>query len=117
MAEEINFYKQAIKQLLSTYEALETNNSKVILLFDDARQSYMVVRVGWLGQKRIHLCLVHIDICENMVVVQANNTEDMIASELVYLGIPREKIQLGFLPPQQQAFSESALSPAQWELV
>jgi len=44
--------------------------------------------------------LAHIDICQEMVVIQCNNTEDLIATELAEMGIPRENIALGFLPPE-----------------
>jgi hypothetical protein len=63
---------------------------------------YLVLRVGWNNQQRIHLCLVHIDIKDDMVVIQANNTEDMLDEELVALGVPHEKIHPGILPPNIQ---------------
>ncbi|NJL59529.1 MAG: XisI protein [Desulfobacteraceae bacterium] len=68
----------------------------------------MAFRVGWRKHKRIHLCLVHIDICNDMVVIQANNTEDMIDSELVDMGIPKDKICLGLLPPDVRQYVEQA---------
>ncbi len=40
-----------------------------------------------------------LDICDDTVVIQCNHTEDLIATELTELGIPREQIRLGFLPP------------------
>jgi hypothetical protein len=111
----LDFYKKCIKQLLSEYEPLETEWSRVELLFDDERMRYMAVRVGWFKQKRIHLCLVHIDIYDDTIIVQCNNTEDMVVTELVEMGIPRAKIQLGFLPPEVQALSEQAASQEQLE--
>ena len=106
MEKEIDFYRQCIKKLLVGYEPLKTQQSKVELLFDDERMRYMAVRVGWFRQKRLHLCLVHIDICDDAIIIQCNNTEDMIATELVKMGLPGEKIRLGFLPPESQAFSD-----------
>ncbi len=99
MENAIDFYKTCIKRLLSSYQPLKTAWSEVELLFDDERQRYMVVRVGWQQHQRIHFCLVHIDICDDMVVIQANNTEDELDKELVELGISQEKICLGLLPP------------------
>jgi hypothetical protein len=46
---------------------------------------YIVLRVGWDNQRRIHMCLVHIDIQDEMIVIQANNTEDEIDEGLVAL--------------------------------
>ena len=117
MEKDVAFYKQCIKQLLSRYEALTTDQSQVELLFDDDQMRYMAIRLGWFKQRRLHLCLVHVDICDNKVVIQANNTEDMVATELVELGIPPEKIQLGFLPPGLQAFSALSVPNEQLELM
>ena len=105
MEKEIALYKQCVKQVLSKYEALKTDQPDVELLFDDKHLRYMAVRLGWQGQRRIHFCLVHIDICDDQVIIQANNTEDMIASLLVAQGVPANKIQLRFLPPGLQKFS------------
>jgi hypothetical protein len=43
---------------------------------------------------------IKIDICDEMIVIQCNNTEDLIATELEEMGIPQHKICLGFLPPE-----------------
>ncbi|MCP4111369.1 MAG: XisI protein [Desulfobacteraceae bacterium] len=105
MEENIVLYQTYIKRLLSAYQPLKTERSEVELIFDDEHKHYMAYRVGWFGQKRIHFCLVHIDICDDMVVIQANNTEDMIDDELVGMGISREKICLGLLPPEVREYA------------
>lgn len=98
-------YKAGIKKVLSAYQELKTDSTDVELLFDDERLRYMAVRVGWHKQKRIHLCLIHIDVREGSVIIQANNTEDEIDAELVEADIPREKICFGWLPPEAQALT------------
>lgn len=115
MEKTIDFYKQCIKNLLSEYESLETEHSKVALLFDDERMSYMAVRLGWFGQKRIHLCLVHIDLEDDIIIFQCNNTEDMLATELIKMGVPKEKIRLGFLPAEVQMFLELPIPQGEFE--
>lgn len=105
MGKTIEHYKKCVKQLLATYESLHTERSQVDLIFDDERMHYMAVRVGWANRKRLHLCLVHIDICDEMLIIQCNNTEDSIASELEAMGIPSHKICLGFLPPEVRALA------------
>ena len=67
----------------------------------------MVMRVGWFERyKRIHRCLIHIEISDNIIVIQANNTEDPIVSDLIALGIPKDKICLGFIPSDFRAYAE-----------
>ena len=94
------FYQQCIKEILSEYERLSTEWSEVELLFDDERKRYMVLRVGWFKHKRVHRCLIHIDICDDKVMIQANNTEYLIDNELIDRGISKEKIIFAFLPPE-----------------
>uniref|UniRef100_UPI004056E5B7 element excision factor XisI family protein n=1 Tax=Candidatus Electrothrix sp. TaxID=2170559 RepID=UPI004056E5B7 len=99
MENDIKLYQAGIKKLLSEYKALQTEWSEVELLFDDEHRHYMAYRVGWFRHRRIHFCLVHIDIVGDTVIIQANNTEDMIDEELIRLGIPQDRIRLGLLPP------------------
>jgi hypothetical protein len=105
MEETMNQYRQFVKQLLARYESLSTEHSKVELLFDDVRNSYLAVRLGWSRGTRIYVCLVHIDIRGDLITVQCNNTEDEVATELVKMGVPADRIRLAFLPPAAQLFS------------
>ena len=102
MASQIDFYKRCIKKLLSEYDSFKSPWSNVELLFDDERMTYMAVRVGWSKYKRIHLCLVHIDILGEKMVIQCNNTENQVMTELLEMGIPRENIVFGFIPPENR---------------
>ena len=51
---------------------------------------------------------VHLDVREGMIWVQVDNTEPGIADELVELGIPKDKIVLGFQAPFKRKFTEFA---------
>lgn len=105
--ENITFYQKCIKHLLSEYERLGTDETEVKLSFDDERMCYIVMRVGWFQKyKRIHRCLVHIEICGDSVLIQANNTEDPIDTDLIEMGIPKEKIRLGFIPDDFRTYAE-----------
>lgn len=97
--------QNSIKDVLSTYQhQMSEGEGKVELIFDDERHHYVAIRVGWVKQKSVYLCLVHLDICDDVIVIQANNTEDEIDEELVERGIPREKICLGVLPPEVREY-------------
>lgn len=111
MEETVTFYQECIKKLLTEYEGLHSRGSQVELIFDDDRMRYLAVWVGWWKSKRIYQCAVHIDICDDGVIIQCNDTEDLIATELVEMGIPRERIVLGFLPPEVQEDARAELPP------
>ena len=112
MERDITFYQNCIKDVLRRYQTLTTEHTHVECIFDDERQSYMALRVGWAKYKRIHLCLVHIDLCDDTVLIQCNNTEDLIATELAEMGIPREKIRLGFVPEDAGVIPETPSNQA-----
>lgn len=104
MEDTITFYQTCIKRVLSEYQELKTEWSEVELIFDDEHHHYMAYRVGWVKHKRIHFCLVHIDIHQDTVIIQANNTEDPIDDDLIAQGIPEDKICLGLLPPDVRQY-------------
>jgi hypothetical protein len=104
MEETVTCYQTCIKRVLSAYQELKTEWSEVELIFDDEHHHYMAYRVGWFKHKRIHFCLVHIDICDDTVIIQANNTEDLIDEDLMAQGIPSDKICLGLLPPDVREY-------------
>ena len=69
------------------------------IISDTVGGHYQVVVLGWRGMKRLHGIIVQIDLKEGLVWVQADNTDYGVAEELVRLGIPREQIVLGYVPP------------------
>ncbi|MFN8442530.1 MAG: XisI protein [Caldilineaceae bacterium] len=104
MESQLGFYKQVVKNLLSQYEEQKTEWTEVELVFDDQRMSYLVMQVGWHKEERYHNCLVHIDIRNGKIVIQENNTEDLLDEKLIDMGIPADKIYLGLLPPKAHTF-------------
>lgn len=68
-------------------------------IFDREADSYMLVTLGWHADKRIHGCLVHIDIINGKVWIQRDGIEYGIAYELEKAGIPKADIVLGFHTP------------------
>ena len=67
-------------------------------VFDDENDSYLLITLGWHDHKRIHGCLVHLDIIDGKIWVQRDDTEDGVTYELEAAGIPKDKIVLGFHP-------------------
>ena len=117
MAHPIEFYQQCIKKLLSEYEPFAPDWGKTELIFDDERMRYIVLYVGWRKEKRLHQTVVHIDIVGDKVVIQENNTEDLVKTALIEMGIPADKIELGFIPAKAWTFAQqtealSVLEPA-----
>jgi hypothetical protein len=64
--------------------------------------------VGREGVRRVHGCLVHIDIIGNKIWIQRDGTEDGIASELLKAGVPKDHIVLGFRSPEMRKHTDFA---------
>lgn len=52
----------------------------------------------------------HFDIVDEKIWIQQNNTEAMIADELVERGVPATDIVLGFVVPDARQFSGFAVA-------
>lgn len=92
--------RATIKQLLEQIARIPSATGDVELetIFDDKQNRYQVVAQGWQGKKRMHGCLIHIDLKGEKVWLQHDSTDAEIAESLVERGIPKERIVLGFLP-------------------
>ncbi|MBW4571872.1 MAG: XisI protein [Tolypothrix carrinoi HA7290-LM1] len=94
-------YRQIIQNILVTYVDIKYANGDIHneTIFDQPTDRYLVMSLGWQRVKRIHGCLIHIDIIDGKVWIQRDGTEYGIANELVDAGIPKEHIVLGFHQP------------------
>ncbi|NEP47238.1 MAG: XisI protein [Okeania sp. SIO2G4] len=112
MDSTINFYRECVKRLLGEYESLQDEGSQIDLIFDDERMRYMALWVGWHQYKRIHQCVLHIDIIDSnlemgeshCILIQCNDTEEPIVTKLIEMGISEDKISLGFIHPQHREY-------------
>jgi hypothetical protein len=90
-----------VKRILGEYAALKPAYGEIETetIFDDETGHYEVIRLGWDGQRRVHGCLLHVDVRDERVWIQRDGTEAGIANELVEAGVPREQIVLAFHHP------------------
>ena len=98
METSVAFYQRCIKQILNEYESLQTDQLSTELIFDDERGHYLVMWLGWNGYKRVHECAIHIDIINDKIVIQWNDTEELLEDSLMSLGIPKQDIIVGTIP-------------------
>jgi XisI protein len=105
--DKLEQYRQIIQTILSDYAKTPVANGEIEsqLVFDTERDHYQVMDVGWDGYRRVHGCVLHLDIQEGKVWVQHNATEMRIAHKLVSMGIPKEDIVLGFQAPYARDYT------------
>ena len=117
----VEFYRQSVKQLINEYAVVFNFGDEVQsqTIFDLEQDRYMLISIGWMGEKRVHDCIIHIDIINSQVWIQENNTDRSIAEELVAAGIPPKSIVLGLQPPELRRYTDYGvpnLAPSQVSL-
>jgi hypothetical protein len=106
-------YETIIKELLEEYAAIKktlTPDVKSQLIFDAENHQYQLLSVGWHGHKYIYVTAFHLAIEDGKVWIYQNNTEAMIADELIERGVLQSDIVLGFVAPDARIYSGFAVA-------
>lgn len=108
----LDTYRQVLETILTGYTHMPYayGDIETEAVFDHTRDRYLLVNVGWDNGKRVHSCLVHVDIIEGKFWIQRDDTEHGIAKELVAADIPRDHIVLGFRPPEIRQHTDYAVA-------
>jgi len=110
--DRIEQYRQIIeKALTETLAFLKSGNDPGVeykLLFDRERDNYALIAVGFSSKRRIHHFLVHLEIINGKVWLQADNTDFEIAKDLEKAGLAKSEIVLGFQEPRVRPYTEYA---------
>lgn len=70
------------------------------VFLDEANDHYELVHAGWVGPRRVHGSVLHIDIRDGKVWIEHDGTEGPIATRIVEAGIPRDRLVLGSKPTE-----------------
>jgi hypothetical protein len=111
LTDKLTDYQQIVQKLLISYAQSKPayGEIEVEIIFDNQRDRYQIVHLGWLHKRWLHHCVMHLDIRHEKVWIFNNSTEHDIAADLVDLGIPKQDIVLGFHPPFMREFSDYAV--------
>jgi XisI protein len=109
--EKLN-YRNLVKQLLTKYLSYQNSEDPIEMeaIFDEKRDRYLLLHIGWRDEERIHGCPIHIDIKDGKIWIQRDFTEAGLAQELVELGIPKNDIVLAFRSPFVRQFTGFAVA-------
>ena len=108
---DLNKYRAIMREVMSTYVPKKAKNGDIRteLVVDETQNHFEVIDVGWKGDERVHHSVLHLDIINDKVWIQLNNTDQKIGEELVAAGIPRDDIVLGFHPAELRKHTEFAV--------
>src|SRR5262245_35250771 len=108
----MNLCRQIIEQTLTEIANYipQDSQSPHKTAFDRHSDSYALIEVGWVDNQRVHQFIIHIEIINGKVWVQADNTDLNVTRELERAGIPKNDIVLGFQPPAVRRYTEYAIA-------
>ena len=96
--------RQIIREILSSLLEHQPSygNAKYEPIFDTEHDRYQVLLNGWTGLKRSFGIVAQIDIRDDLIWLQQDNTDQELANCLLERGIPKERIVLGFHAPYKR---------------
>jgi hypothetical protein len=95
-------YREIIRRILLDYARIPYAYGQIQqqAVFDPVGDHYLLVNVGWDHEgRRVHGCLVHVDLIDGKFWIQRDGTEYGVACELEDAGVPKDHIVLAFREP------------------
>ncbi len=105
-------YRDLVKQFVREHADQPQDRDNGIeceAVIDEALDHYELMNVGWKDERRIHGCLLHVDIRNGKIWIQHDGIERCLADWLVEAGVPKSDIVLGFHSPFKRKFTEFAV--------
>lgn len=106
-------YAEIILDLLKEFASVEkvlTPDVKSQVIIDSLNHHYQLLSVGWHRQQFVYVTAFHFDIIDGKIWIQQNNTDVLIADELMERGVPPTDIVLGFVAPTVRQYSGFAVA-------
>lgn len=109
--DRVSTYRAIVRRLIEEHAQCPPAHGQIEMepVFDTEKDHYELVVLGWQGERRVHACLIHIDIKGDKVWLQHDSTDAEIAKALVEAGIPQEDIVLGFPPERWRQYTGFAV--------
>lgn len=105
-------YRQLIQDIINAHTRIPYAHGdiKFETVFDREQDRYLLMILGREEHRRVHGCLIHVDIIDGKFWIQRDGTEDGVANELLQAGIPKDKIVLAFRSAELRKHSEFAVT-------
>ncbi|GEM_PF-228199 len=103
-------YREIIKQVILKYAQFTPSHGEIRLdpIFDETRDRYGLMQVGWSQGKRIRGNLIYITLKSEKIYIEYDGIETGITNELLHAGVPQENIVLAFYSPEMVEQTELA---------
>ncbi len=110
--DKLEKYRGLIKKILAEDAQIGTSQETIetLLVFDEERDSYQLMYVGWNQHMRTHGALLHLRLRNDKIWIEYDGTEAGVAQALLDAGIPREDIVLAFHPEWKRKLTDFAVA-------
>jgi hypothetical protein len=92
--------RKIVKQVIERYAQFKPSHGNIHLdlVFDETRDRYALMQVGWDKGRRVRGNLIYITLQDGKIYVEYDGMEQGITKDLIAAGIDPERIVLAFLP-------------------
>ena len=110
--DKLDLYRKHIQELLQEMAGFRGLPAEVKkeLVIDAVNDHYLLINVGWRENTRYYGNVVHLDILDDKVWLQEDNTDFRVAEKLIEKGIAKEDIVLGFQAPYKRPYTGFAVA-------
>ncbi|MEL6249322.1 MAG: XisI protein [Cyanobacteria bacterium J06627_15] len=107
---QLMHYQNCIEKLLTAHGERVPVNGEIEcqLVFDRQHHHYQLVDLGWDDQHRVYNCVFHLDIKDDKIWIQRNQTDTSIVEEMISMGVDKNDIFLGLQPPYIREMAAAA---------
>ncbi len=108
----MNEYKNIVRDLILEIGEIDRSaiDWQTAIITDDEHGHYLLMKIGWLQNKRLYGPYLHVQVQDGKVLVHQNGTDIHIGHELNQRGIKKEDIVLAFQMPLKREYSGFAVS-------
>ena len=98
--DRLNDYRNIIEQIVRNLAKLKYAYGEIdrMAVVDREGDHYLLMIAGW-DERRVHGCIVHVDIIDGKFWIQRDGTEDGVTLDLEAAGVPKDRIVLAFKDP------------------
>ena len=112
--DKLSQYRALLEKILQAHADLMNSQpvpgEEVDCVFDEQRDHYLLLKYGWPRGKPTHYTKLHARLHNDKIWIEADLTEEGLATELVEAGIPKEDIVLAFHAPEMRPLTEFAVA-------
>ncbi len=103
--ERVTEYRRLIRQIMEAHArpaaaSFPATGVEKLLIMDEERGHYLLLKLGWQGHQRIEWTLLHVRLKDGKIWIERDLTEDGIATELLDAGVPQTDLVLAFHVPE-----------------